>query len=582
MIGNWIGPYKIVRELPQDRVGRVYEAVDAAGKKRFLIKSLRPEAASEPELISRLYSEAHTLALLNHEHIARLFGFIRRNDGLYLVMEFVQGENLDETLRSKGKLEPAAALAFFRQILSAVDFAHRLGVIHGDLKPANVIVTDFARIKVLDFAIGAIVGSSNPVDRVCSASYMSPEQIEGAAVDVRSDIYSLGVLLYELVIGKAPFAPAVEPKARSQSTPLLPSLIVRDIPNWLDAFLLRALAVSPDDRFPSVAAMSQAMGAAVATHTISAARKPGSLRALHGLHEVPLRPTNLRKHADQGRRSSKAVLTNSTKSERRPQFFARVWHIAVITNAAPWAKRQITGALAWTHQIAAAIEELPSVACARVRILPKKIADHADLRRRSSRGGASNPILVNRNEAINRSGPRPSFEQLKLTGDCRQWIKKTANALLESGWKRYVVLAFLLFSVFVEAFVFQGTNTLFRPDLDPSSILGASRNGAAQALLSDTFPAAATTGVREQSGPEAKVVKRSPKARRPAEEMPNRPIDDVHHQALDSKRTVVYRIPRVGSETDRTRLHDYRGNGQAERNLETSVAQTQLNVRWEN
>lgn len=581
MIGNWIGPYKIVRELPQDRVGRVYEAVDAAGKKRFLIKSLRPEAASEPGLVSRLYSEAHTLALLNHEHIARLFGFIRRDDGLYLVMEFVQGENLNETLRCKGKLEPAAAFAFFRQILSAVDFAHRLGVIHGDLKPANVIVTDFARIKVLDFAIGAILGSSNSVDRVCSASYMSPEQIEGAAVDVRSDIYSLGVLLYELVIGKAPFAPAAEPKARSQSTPLLPSLIVRNIPNWLDAFLLRALAVSPDDRFPSVAAMSQAMGAAVATQTISAARKPGSLRPLHGLHQVPLGPTNLRKRADERRRSSKAVLTNSitnsTKSARR-QFFARVWHIAVITSAAPWAKRQITSALARMHQIAATIEELPSVACARLRTLPKKIAGHPDLRRRSSRGGASNPILANRSEAINRSRARPSFEQLKLTGDCRQWIKKTANGLLESGWKRYVVLAFLLFSVFVEAFVFQGANTLFSPDLDPASIHGASRNGAAQTLLSETFPAAATIGVREQPGPEAKVVK----APRTAEEKPNRPLNDVHHQALDSKRTVVYRIPRPGSETDRTRLHDYRVNERAERNFESSAAQTQLNVRWEN
>jgi hypothetical protein len=132
--------------------------------------------------------------------------------------------------------------------------------------------------------------------------------------------------------------------------------------------------------------------------------------------------------------------------------------------------------------------------------------------------------------------------------------------------------------VFVEAFVFQGANTLFSPDLDPASIHGASRNGAAQTLLSETFPAAATIGVREQPGPEAKVVK----APRTAEEKPNRPLNDVHHQALDSKRTVVYRIPRPGSETDRTRLHDYRVNERAERNFESSAAQTQLNVRWEN
>ncbi len=588
MIGNWIGPYKIVRELPQDRVGRVYEAVDAAGKKRFLIKSLQPEAASQPGLVSRLYSEAHTLALLNHEHIARLFGFIRREDGLYLVMEFVEGENLNETLRCKGKLEPAVAFAFFRQILSAVDFAHRLGVIHGDLKPANVIVTDFARIKVLDFAIGAILGNPNPVDRVCLASYMSPEQIEGAAVDVRSDIYSLGVLLYELVVGKAPFATEVEPKARSQSTPLLPSLVVRNIPNWLDAFLLRALAVSPEDRFPSVAAMSQTMGAAIATHTIKTERKPGNLRPLPGLHQVPLLPTNLRRRADQRRRSSNAVLTNSipnsTKSALRPtQFSARVRHFAVIISPAPWAKQQITGALAWSHQIAVAIEALASVAFARFSTLAKKITGHPGLRRRSSRSGASNGILANRSGAINRSGATPSFGQLKLTGDwARQWMKKTSNALLESGWKRYVMLAFLLFSVFVEAFVFQGANTLFSPDLDTASIHSASRNGAAQTLLSETLPAGTAIGVREHPGPEPKVVKRSPKGPRTAEEKPNRPSDDVHHQALDSKRTVVYRIPRSGSETDRTRLHEYRVNERAKRNPETSTAQTQLNVRWEN
>ena len=116
MIGTWIGPYKIVRELPQDRVGRVYEAVDATGKKHYQIKSLRPEVAGEPVLVTRLYTEAQTLALLNHEHIARLFGFIRRDDGIYLVMEFVEGENLKEILRCKGRLDSAVALAFFRQI----------------------------------------------------------------------------------------------------------------------------------------------------------------------------------------------------------------------------------------------------------------------------------------------------------------------------------------------------------------------------------------------------------------------------------------------------------------------------------
>lgn len=586
MIGTWIGPYKIVRELPQDRVGRVYEALDATGKKHYQIKSLRPEVAGEPVLVTRLYTEAQTLALLNHEHIARLFGFIRRDDGIYLVMEFVEGENLKEILRCKGRLEPAVALAFLRQILSAVDFAHRLGVIHGDLKPDNVIVTDFARIKVLDFGVTAILGKPDPAtDQIESPCYMSPEQIKGNPVDVRSDVYSLGVLLYELIVGKAPFAAAADlPRVRSLSTPLLPSMLVRNIPNWLDAFLLRALAISPENRFASVAAMSQAMGAAIETKATGVERKSGSLRTLHGVHRLPSRPDILWKSADQNRRLSRALLGHSLKPALRPQQnFARVRHLVAIINAGPWTKGQITGAVAWSQRIFAAIREVPPVASTRCIALLKAITGQAGfIWQLTRRKGSIDPSTFAKRSGISPSGASPSLRRLRETaGGVWRWSNESFKALLETGWKRYAVLAFLLFSVFVEAFIFRGENTLFSPDLSPASITSTSRNGAAQTLLSESTPVVTSIAPRDtQPASERKVAKPSTRPLPTAEEKLNRRAENMHYQALNSRRTVTYRVPGRGLEHDTSRLHDLRINEPEKKNPESSP--TQLNVRWEN
>ena len=113
MLHKSIGPYKVIREIAEDRLGRVFEAVDATRKKHVIIKALRPETASRPEVVSRLYSKAETLALLNHPQIARLLGFIRENEKLYLVMEFVEGESLRSILKERGRLDPNLALAIF-------------------------------------------------------------------------------------------------------------------------------------------------------------------------------------------------------------------------------------------------------------------------------------------------------------------------------------------------------------------------------------------------------------------------------------------------------------------------------------
>ena len=320
-----IGPYEILRELPEDRVGRVYLATDRAKKKAVLVKAVRKEMAEEPEILTRLYSQAETLALLSHEHIARLFGFIRREDGLYLVMEHVEGQNLQSLLKEKGRLEIAVALAFFKQILSAVMYAHRLGVVHGDLKASNVIIRDFGRVKVLDFAVAAIFG--NPALAKAgdgSVRYMSPEQLDGAPVDVRSDIYSLGILLYELIVGRAPFAEtaSTESALRRRSTPLLPSLLVPTVPAWLDSFIVRALAPAPAERFWSVAAMSQAIGAAVERHALRASKPSRAIENIESANRLEasyqtgvILPTGARSRA--GRQRARARHAGGQRLPRR-------------------------------------------------------------------------------------------------------------------------------------------------------------------------------------------------------------------------------------------------------------------------
>ena len=264
MLNTHIGPYQIIRDIGQDSIGHSFEAVQEAPDKTVTLKYLRPET-NTPEILPRLCSEVKILALLDHPQIARVFGIVRRDGHLYLVTEFLQGETLETILKNQGRLQPAIALAFFRQMIAGVAFAHGLGVMHGDLKPSNVLVTDAdPPVKLLNFALAHVLGSNPVGSRNQESRYIAPEQIEGNPPDARSDIYSLGMILYELVVGKRPFDvyganEGVVSKAQSQFIPVLPSLLVPDLPKWLDEFLLRMLAISPSDRFQSVTAMARVL-----------------------------------------------------------------------------------------------------------------------------------------------------------------------------------------------------------------------------------------------------------------------------------------------------------------------------------
>jgi serine/threonine-protein kinase len=208
MTERTIGNYRIVRELGQGAMGAVYEAIDVMVERRVAIKMLRAEIARQPDLIERFRVEAVTLARLNHPSTALLYNFFREGDDYYMVMEFVPGRTLDAILKESGSLTPAAAADIQRQMLEGMAHAHRMGVLHRDIKPANIMVTGDGQVKVTDFGIARVLGASRMTREgriIGTLEYIAPERIRGHEADIRSDLYSAGIVLFEMLAGRLPF-----------------------------------------------------------------------------------------------------------------------------------------------------------------------------------------------------------------------------------------------------------------------------------------------------------------------------------------------------------------------------------------
>ena len=169
MIGQTIGNYKIIETLGEGGVGMVYKGVDTMLDREVAIKVLRPELASQVAVVERFRSEAVTLAKLNHPNIATLYSLFRQGNDLFMVLEFLRGETLDRMLYRRGLLSTAEAIPIFCQALDGVNHAHRLGIVHRDLKPGNMILTEAGTLKVLDFGIARLLGSSRQT-RSCRTS----------------------------------------------------------------------------------------------------------------------------------------------------------------------------------------------------------------------------------------------------------------------------------------------------------------------------------------------------------------------------------------------------------------------------
>jgi eukaryotic-like serine/threonine-protein kinase len=258
--GAWLGRYRVVSLLGRGGMGEVYRAHDERLGRDVAVKVLRSGTRAGPGLQKRFESEAKAVGSLNHPNVVAVFDAGEENGCPYLVTELLEGETLAERLR-KGALAPAAAVEAALGIARALEAAHAVGVVHRDLKPANVFLTGDGRIKVLDFGLAkwtqpeAIARESTmPGALLGTPGYMSPEQARGEAADARSDLFSLGALLYEMLCGSAPFrrsSPVEDLHAILHEDP--PSLEAsrRAIPRNVETVVRRCLAKKPDDRFQS-------------------------------------------------------------------------------------------------------------------------------------------------------------------------------------------------------------------------------------------------------------------------------------------------------------------------------------------
>src|ERR671938_1779887 len=254
------GRYRILRKLGAGGMADVYLAEDQELGRRVAIKILNDRHANDDQFIERFRREAKNAAALNHPNIVSIYDRGEAEDTYYIAMEFLDGRTLKELIVSRGAAPINVAIEYARQILSALRFAHRHGIVHRDIKPHNVLVDGEGRVKVTDFGI-ARAGPSQMTEEgsiIGTAQYLSPEQAQGANVDQRSDVYSLGIVLYELLTGSVPFngdTPVEIAMKHLSALPEPPSARRPEIPRDLDLIVLRALAKDPDDRFQSAAEM---------------------------------------------------------------------------------------------------------------------------------------------------------------------------------------------------------------------------------------------------------------------------------------------------------------------------------------
>jgi serine/threonine-protein kinase len=262
--GQIIGEYKVVRPLGRGGLGAVYEAVHQISQRAEALKVMLPEQTGTEDMKERFRREIQLLASLNHPNIAGLHNAFYEGDQLIMVMELVDGEDLRSRSR-KGRIPLPLLMDFAGQVLTALDYAHARGVVHRDIKPANIMISPASLVKVLDFGIAISKGSVDLTmagSLVGSPMHMSPEQIRGEKATQQSDLYSLGVTLYELIAGQPPVNGATTYELMmahlNQAPPPLAQLRP-DIPPRLSEVISRALEKEPAKRFATAAEFLEAL-----------------------------------------------------------------------------------------------------------------------------------------------------------------------------------------------------------------------------------------------------------------------------------------------------------------------------------
>ncbi len=299
LTGTTLGKYALRERLGRGGMAEVYQAYHPGLDRLVAIKLLHPHLAEEPDFLGRFQREAQAIAHLRHPNIVQVFDVESHGDQHYIVMEYLQGQSLkaelDERFLRGERLPVERVLALFRDLLEAVGYAHARGLIHRDLKPANVMLEPEGRVVLTDFGIAQIVNASRLTMTgitVGTPAYMSPEQGQSLTIDARTDVYALGIMLYECLSGQIPFdgdtAAAVLLKHITTPVPSIRELRP-ELPGAFESILKTALAKTPAERYPDThafwAALTQLETKAKAPTRLNAARLAGSV----ALPRLPMR-----------------------------------------------------------------------------------------------------------------------------------------------------------------------------------------------------------------------------------------------------------------------------------------------------
>jgi serine/threonine-protein kinase len=261
--GQRLGDYEILGSLGKGGMARVFKVRNVISNREEAIKILLPDLAADPDLAARFMAEIRTLAALEHPGIAQLRTAFQSQNQFVMVMELVEGTTLEQLAQTR--IPPDQVLDYSSQILGALAYAHAHGVIHRDIKPANIMITAQGLVKLMDFGIAKSaedVHLTRPGTTMGSASYMSPEQVRGDAVDGRTDLYSFGVMLYELLTGRKPFRADTAYSllnAHLNEIPTAPMEVNPALSPELNDIVLRAMAKRPEERFQNAEEFRQAI-----------------------------------------------------------------------------------------------------------------------------------------------------------------------------------------------------------------------------------------------------------------------------------------------------------------------------------
>ncbi|MFZ1983914.1 MAG: serine/threonine-protein kinase [Desulfatitalea sp.] len=260
------GRYRIVKELGKGTMGVVYQAHDPQIDRMVALKILRPDRVTSESFVARFLKEARAIGRLSHPNIVTIYDVGEDHGTVYIAMEFLKGEPFNEVVRS-GRLTVPQCVDIARQVAQTLDYAHRQGIVHRDIKPSNIILTEDSQVKLTDFGIARIedtgAGQQTQAGEILGTPvYMSPEQVMGQIVDGRSDLFSVGVILYEMVVGRRPFSGnniAAIFRAITHDVPEVPSAADPFIPQSLSDLIMKSLAKETGQRFQTGRQMAEAL-----------------------------------------------------------------------------------------------------------------------------------------------------------------------------------------------------------------------------------------------------------------------------------------------------------------------------------